>query len=73
MSGAYERMIRKKRTYPTRYCPHCKEDVASSTYYNHKKKYYDAKSGQWQGEDPNLFPSQEDSFSTDSDIDFNGR
>lgn len=40
-------MIRKKRSYSRRYCPHCDEEISKSAFYSHRKLYYNPETGSW--------------------------
>ncbi len=36
-----------KKSSNRKFCPHCKKDVAVSTFKEHKNKFFNKASGQW--------------------------
>ena len=43
----------KKRKYDKIFCQHCSRDVAKSTWYIHRERFFDSASGQWKKENDN--------------------
>ena len=45
----WDTMSEKKvpRRWQRAFCPHCEDTVSKSTYYRHREKYYDVRSGEW--------------------------
>lgn len=37
----------RSRQWQRIFCPHCDERVSKSTYYRHREKYYDVRTGEW--------------------------
>lgn len=45
---AAEPVAKRRRTWSEVVCPHCSDRLTKTTFYRHKKLYYDSQTGQWQ-------------------------
>ena len=57
-----------KRTRQNLFCPHCDQKVSKTTFYRHKRCYYDSRSKRWAtGKDREVISSDEDGSGQDID------
>ena len=54
------------------YCPHCRRDVAKSTWYLHHSQFFDTNSNKWQlaNLEKNAVAKDQDSDASSDDFDF---
>ena len=45
---------RVPRRWQRTFCPHCEEAVSKSTYYRHREKFYDVRTGEWRKSAPDV-------------------